>query len=288
MTPSHRDYEPFEMAENMEEDLGLFEAATQARRLELDLGPVAKILRVTDGSNQDATALRLGHQLARHLSATVTESAAHGSSLEILAAAKSEEADLVIVPVPCGEDISNLQSQSLGSVTDGLLQSSPVPLLCVRDPLPDVAIPQVFNSILVAVARDDRPSEDAVAWALRLAGKSGRVVLLELADRGSLEEAQLLLQGRQEDRSVQDAVIGRAVASRLGSLIGAVQRHANRLSLSVQVEFRLGNPVREILAAAETLPHGIIILARAADHTSAGYHLAEDLLLATRRTVLVI
>jgi nucleotide-binding universal stress UspA family protein len=288
MTTSHRDYEPFELAENMEEDLGLFEAAALSRQMELDLGTVASILCVADGSHQDATVRQLGNQLAARLSAAVSEFAARGAADEIIAEAKNVDADIIVLPVPCGEDLARLQSRSLGSVADALLQSSHIPLLCVRDPLADAAVPLVFNSLLVPLSRADRPSMTAIAWALRLAGQKGSIVLLEWADQGALADAQSLMQGRQEGRSVQQAVIGRAVASRLGSLIGAVQRHAASQFLNVRVEFRAGNPVQETLALAESLGPALIIAARPADHVSAGYHFVEDLLLSTRRPVLIV
>lgn len=285
---SHRDYEPFELAENMEEDLGMFEAATRGRTVTLDLTKPRSILRVIDASNQDPTTQLVARELESRLSVTVHEFQNTTRGSDILEAAKVKAADLIVLPVPCGEDITSLQSQSLGSVSDWLLQSSHIPLLCIRDPLDQASVSQLFESILLALAQADRASIAAASWALKLMGDRGNMVLLEWADSRSMAQAKELQGDRKEDRSVQEAIVGRAVASRLGSLIGAIQRQGKSQRLRLRAEFRTGNPVKETLLELEKIGQGLVVVARPDDHTSLGYHVAEDLLLATRRAVLIV
>lgn len=285
---SHRDYEPFEMAENMEEDLGLFEAATHGRLQELALPKAKSILRVIDRSNQDSTTKLVSDELQRRLECRVHEFSSTVGGSEILAEANQAAAELIVLPVPCGEDISSLQSQSLGSITDSLLQTSKLPLLCIRDPLDATAVAKLFDTMMIALAQPDRASFSAMSWAMKLMADRGKMLLLEWADRDSLAEAMQLVGDRKEDRSVEQAIVERAVTSRLGGLVGAAQRQGKKQHVNLRVECRAGNPVKETLKETEKWGDGLVVIARPEDHTSVGYHVAEDLLLATRRAVLIV
>jgi hypothetical protein len=298
MTGTHRDYEPFEMAENMEEDLGLFEAAMRSRRIELDRTPLAQLLVVSDGGELSGAVRDFGRVLAGRLSATHTEFQAPGpgtaSASDIPTYAEQVGAGLIVLPVPCGESLSELQSQSLGTTAELLLHGCPTPQLCIRGALPPDtaeagdAADAALQDLLVVLARDDAASVAALAWALRLAPDHARLTLLELADAESLATAEQLQHDREEEPSVREAIVGRAVASRLGSLIAVAQRRALAQGVILHTEFRLGQAVEEILAVAERLSAGLLIVARPEDRTSAGFHLVQDLLLATRRPVLVV
>jgi hypothetical protein len=284
----HRDYEPFEMGENMEADLGLFEAAVKPTKVQLDFAAIANIIVVLDGSNQEATCRQMGNEISGQLSSTRHTIEKEISADHILQLAHDQSSGLIVLPVPCGEDIGKLRSQSLGSITDTLLQTSEIPLFCVRDPLEPSHLAAVFEQILVTLSRQDHCSASALGWAFRLASPRTRINILELADRTSIQEAHRLLQGKGESSSIEEAAIGRAVTSRLGGLIGAAQNRAQSVGLPLHVDFRLGNPTKETLEMAETIKSELIIVARPEDHTAAGYHLAEDILLATGKCVLVI
>jgi hypothetical protein len=288
MQGKHRDYEPFEMGENMEEDLGMFEAACASGKVKLDFSPVSSVMTILDGSNQESTCRQLGVELAKRLATTNIELTSGNSLEELVRKCDGNNNGLILLPVPCGEDIGKLSCHSLGSAVDNILQTCQSPILCVRDPLSEAEIGRMFDQILVVLMREDHRSAHALAWAFRLASSRSRIRLLELADRSSLLDARRLLEGKDESGSIEEATIGRAVASRLGGLIGAAQQHASQKGLSAHVDFRLGNPVKETLSMAESLVSGLIIIARSDDHTETGFHFVQDVLLATRKCVLVV
>ncbi len=276
------------MAENMEEDLGLFEAATHSRNLELKAVPIGSLLVVADGSNQDLTSRAIGQSIARRFSATMHERSDLKSAAAIQDAAAQLSADLIVVPAPFGEDIQLLHSQSLGSVVDALLHESSIPLLCVREPLSELQIQTLMKSILVPVSKDNDTSEQALSWACSFPDAAGTLVLLELADQAAISEAQQLVQGKSEPESVRQAAVGRAMTARLGALVAATQRRASEHGFAVQVEFRMGKPIQEILAWTTSPELALIVIARHSDRTSAAFHLAADLLLASKGPVLLI
>jgi len=281
---SHRDYAPFELPENMEEDLGLFHAAVQPRCEDMDTSPIRNILAVIDGSHRDATVKQLGQRVANQLGASLTEMHCGDNVTSLLS--NTADANLLVVPIPCGEDIEALDGRSLGANADGLLQSCPVPLLCVRDSMESAEIAHCLDSLLVAISRNERPDWHALSWAFRLAGK--KIVIMEWVDKDAIADATQLLEGHVEDASLQQSMVNRAVASRLGPLIGAAQRQGTAKNLSVHVEFRFGAPVAETLEACQEFGCGMKVIARTADHHSLNFHLVHDLLLASRRLTLVI
>lgn len=288
MQSKHRDYEPFEMGENMEEDLGMFEAALGAGKVKLDFSPISSVLSIMDGSQQEPTCRQLAQLISERLGAKYVEQEAGTSREQLVRVCDALQSGLIVLPVPYGEDIGTLSGQSLGSIADSLLQTCTAPILCVRDPIDAPNSAQTFERILGVLMREDETSASALSWAFRLADPRGRIHLLELADRSSLLNARQLLQGKDESGTIEEATIGRAVTSRLGGLIGAAQHYALGKGLPLHVDFRLGNPVKETLAMAQHLDSGLIIVARSADHTASGFHFAQDLLLATRKCVLVV
>ncbi len=281
---THRDYEPFELPENMEEDIGLFQAAFQPRCDALDSRPIRSVMAVTDASNQEATVRSLAPRVASRLGARLTEIACGDDTARLLERTKG--ADLLVVPFPCGEDIDALRSQSLGSIADGLLQSCPTAMLCVRDPLSPESVEPCLDTILVAIAHNDAANWQALSWAFRLAQRA--IVILEWVDRDAIAEASQLLEGRAEMTSVQQSIVERAVTSRLGPLVGAAQRLGVERNLSVHVEFRFGSMVEQTLEVCKEFDCGTLVIARSDDRQSLAFHLVQDVLLASRGLTLVI
>ncbi|MBX3418320.1 MAG: universal stress protein [Pirellulaceae bacterium] len=293
MAKKHYDFEPFELAENMQEDLGMFEAATHSRRLQLEQGPVSQVLLVVDDGPLTTTVRELGNHLARRLNASAVEHSVADAQRpkateSISRVAEDAPAGLIVMGVPCGAPQDAIAQHSLGTIVDQLLQSSKCPLLCVKQPLGSNLISSALDLIQVAIARDDQPSMSAISWAFRLTDQRTKINLIELADRTSIEDAQQLLGASEEIPSVQEAVIGRAVTSRLGSLVSLAQREASARKLKLHVDFRLGVPVREVLEVMQNSPLGLMIIPRPADHASPGYHLAVDVLLQATQPVLIV
>lgn len=282
MSHTHRDYEPFEMAENMEEDLGMFEAAMRSGPVELDSTAVGKVLCLAGNSQLQSTVSELAQAVCRRVGTQVVQ----GNTEEFLAGVPANLGDIGLIVAPSPLVMESPGAKGLGQGVDALLMDSPVPILFVREAMTAGAIENALDTVMVAISRHDAGAEQALSWVFRLA--ANQVILLEWVDRHAIDEAKRLLGDREENQSVQQAMIGRAVSSELGSLVAVSQRHAKDKGIAVHVEFRMGNPLAETLDASHAFACGMIVLARSKDHTSAAYHLASDLLMATDTPVLVI
>lgn len=287
MNQVHREYEPFELPENMEEDLGLFEAATRARHVELVLPELRRVLLAPDGSNQDATARAAARLLAGRLRAEVLEREGLASAAEICAAAAEIDAGLVVVPAPFGEDINLLKTRSLGSVVDTLLLELAVPVLCVRQPLGEEQLASLLRRVLVPVCEDNEDALRALAWGCRLAAPENGIVLLQLADQAAALEARQLRDRAEELPAMRRATLERVITARLGSLVAAAQRWGGELGFAVHVEFRAGAAVAEVAAWQARHGAALIVTGRSREPSSHEFHRAMDLVKASGGPVLL-
>lgn len=315
--PSHRDYEPFELADNMEEDLGLFEAATHAPRVRLEQPRVGTVLvvapaaagespqatpaaageppqatRAAGGSPRAVEACRgLGHAVAARLGATVMEDMgdAARSAEDLRQAVDRTGAGLVVTAIELLGDAAAL----------ALLAIDTVPVLCLgrhrrrgrrRPAPPDV----MLDTILLPLLADTPPAHRATAWACRLAaaaGAAGQLRAIELAD----PQARATARGRAGDTSGGgDAVVGRVVSGRLGGLVAAIQRESTAHGFTAEVEFRSGSPVTALRAVADTMRRPpLVVLGREAlaatgpERRGSAMRLAVDLLAGPIAAVLV-
>jgi len=314
MSHSHRDYEPFELAENMEEDLGLFEAAVRSKPEKLHFGSVGRVMVLRDNSRLLSTVQGFASAIAQRIHSTVVEAESVGiltalrSRVPHFESAEGQVVDqgqeilqglgVIVAPLPLGKNVEIYESSglgesksveeatSLGDVAEELLQKSPVPVLFITEPMTSGAVENAMDTVMLAISRADAQAVETVSWAFRLT--ANQIILLEWVDSQALDEAQKLLKGRQEDRAVEQAVVGRAVTSQLGSLVGTAQKHAKDFGVAFHVEIRFGNPRAEVLDAAKAYACGMLVLSRPSDHTSPGFHLVRDLLLVTELPVLVI
>lgn len=294
--PVHRDYEPFELAEHMEEDLGLFEAATHAPRARLEPPRVGTVLVAAPahaGSPRAVEACRsLGHAIASRLGATVMadtlveDMAKRGlsSADDVRQAVERTAAGLVVTAVELlGDEVSGM-----------LLAKGPGPVLCLgrqrrrrrsqRRPR-DRGPHGMLDAPLVPLVDDTAASRRATAWACRLAaaaGAAGRLQAIELAG----PPARAAARGRPgNEGSVGDAVVGRIVSSRLGAIVAALQREATAHGFAAEVEFRVGSPAAVVLAVAAGMPEPpLIVIGR--DEAAAG--LAATLLAGPVGSLLVV
>lgn len=237
----HRDYEPFELAENMEEDLGLFEAATHARRFDV-VPPVVHTVLAAAAAGRAAAAF--AEALALRLRATVVEDLAAGTAAAIKAAAARVTAGAVVVPAAAGPEL-------LGELLAGADEGGPAVAIVAGEPEPTV-----LDRVLLPLFSDEPAARRSVSWACTLAaaaGANGLVQAVELSTPATRREARELAGGRAEAEEVKEATVGRAVAGHLGGLVAALQRHGLAGGYPVEVGFRPGWPRREILAALDSL-----------------------------------
>jgi len=247
----HRDYEPFELAENMEEDLGLFEAATHAHRLNLEPVRVGTVLAATAGG---AECVAFAQAAALRLSADVVTDALSTTAASILASAARSNAGLVVVPAGIGSEIL------AGLVTgDGM---HALPAIAVVSGQAATAL----DAMLLPLFEDKPAARTGLAWACSLAasaGSRGLVAAVELSTPATRQQARRLTDDTANLEEVRQATVGRAVSARLGSLVAALQRHALSNGYAVDVSFRPGWPRREILSTLQSLARpATVILAR--------------------------
>ncbi len=277
----HRDFEPFELAENMEEDLGLFEAATHAQRLDTKPPEVHTVLAVTTAGDEP---LAFATVAAERLSAKLVEESGATTAEAIVAAAASVTASLVVVPATVGDDFLT-----------GLIE------LTGEAGGPSVAIvadgaPAALDAMILPLFDDEPAARASLAWACALAkaaGSQGLVSAVELSTPATRQEARDLLGEKSEPEELRDATVGRAVSGRLGSLVAALQRHSLAHGYAVEVGFRPGSPRREIIAALAAVGRpATVLLGRdrlpAARGQGSAPRLALELLAARAGAVFVV
>ncbi len=279
--------EPFESAANLDEDVGLFEAATHSAVVVLPEPALRTIVAALDGSNQDATSRTYAELLAARTGANVVELAGPTSAAEILAATESHRADLLIVDVPYGQDYGELGGDSLGSVVDLLLLKSPVPVLCVRAVQDREGVQAALDSVIVPVAVADDEVTRALGWAFRVTPEGGRIDLVAVADRDVLSEASHLIADTPDLRTLEPSRLSRALLSEIGGVVAATQKRGAAEGRTVHVETRVGKFVPLTLAELHGRPH-VIIWGLTRDHASPAFHRAVDLLLASTGPVLMV
>jgi hypothetical protein len=276
----HRDYEPFELAENMEEDLGLFEAATHARRFTLAAPEIGTLLAATAGDGGTASAAAV---LAARLGRARVEETTAVAADAILDAAIRAAAGIVVVP-------ARLPADTLAGLVAGRRDESPAVAIVAT------AESAAFDAALVPLFADEPAARRGVSWACTLAaaaGGSGLVAAVELATPATRREARELGATGQEPDELRAATIGRAVSGKLGSLIAAIQRHGLAHGYAVEAGFRPGWPRREILTVLESLRRPTtVILGReglpAAQGRGPAARLALELVAAGAGAVLVV
>lgn len=247
----HRDYEPFELAENMEEDLGLFEAATHAHRVSLEPVHVGTVLAATASG---AECLDFAQAAARRLSADLVTDATSTMASALLASAARSNAGLVVVAAGIGSEI-------LAGLVTGDGMHTP-PAVAVVSGQAATAL----DAMLLPLFEDKPAARTGLAWACTLAaaaGSRGLVAAVELSTPATRQQARRLAGDTANPEEVRQATIGRAVSAPLGSLVAALQRHALSKAYTVDVSFRPGWPRREILSALKALARpATVILGR--------------------------
>lgn len=272
---------------DVSEDVGMFEAAVHAPHLELSRPEVKIVLVALDGSNQDSTARAVAQAVGERTEAAVVEHYGATSSAEILQVCAAREADLIVLPVPFGRDISQLKDESLGSVADMLLQESAIPLLCVREAMSPAQAAEALHALVLPVITADEFAARSAGWALRILAAGGRLRILAIADQEVIEEVHKLL-GRAVDEAVlTPESLRQAVSVQDASLIAAVQKGGQSQRSSVHTEVKVGRAHQVVLEAANATPQ-LIVVGSAKDHTAPSFHRARDLILGAKGPVLIV
>jgi hypothetical protein len=251
--PPHHDFEPFELAENLEEDLGLFEAATHAPRITLEEPAPRAVLAITGWAGPTLPAETAIHAcrgfartVAGRLSAALFEEAGTRSAEEIEAAARGVGAGLVVVSAeaPFAGMLEQLSAQLAGTRSLAVLGGGRRARGRRLEP------ESLLESVVLPLFADGPAARRAAGWACGLVSEGGRLVALELGSQATRGAARGADRGAKGSSAVPDASVGRAVSARVGSLVAALQRRGSEEGFTVEVGFRAGPPVDEILALA--------------------------------------
>ncbi len=283
MTPM----EPFESAAHLNEDIGLFEAATHAAPVEIADPRATTIVAVLDGSDQDQSVRDLAEAMAGGLGAGIEVVAGRPGVAEILSATAAQPGSLLVLPVPCGEDYRQLGNDSLGSVADQVLLKSTCPVLCVREPLEAAGIPAALERIVVPVVHADEHAQRALGWAFQLTAAGGRIDLVAIADRSALSESSHLLPDGSDVARLDADQLSRAVTRDIGGLTSAAQKRAGSTGRTLHVETRVGQFVPLVLAELHGHPQ-LVICGTDREHSSPAFHRMVDLLAASAGPVLIV
>jgi|GEM_PF-6550183 len=279
--------EPFESSENFNEDVGLFEAATHPVVLDFSPPPLKSIVIALDGSDRDATVREYANQLAKQSGARVDTLQGGSGSGDILSGVAVQHADLLIVPVPFGQNYQELGSDSLGSVADQLLLKSSCPVLCVRQAQDASSVQASLKSVLIPVAVADELVPQALGWGFQITPKGGRLDLIAVADRQVLSEAGHLMTDSRSPGQLNSNELSRALLRDIGGIVGAAQKRGVAEDRTIHVETRVGKFVPLTLAELHGKPH-LIIWCVTREHSSPAFHRAVDLLLASSGAVLMV
>jgi len=240
--PMHRDFEPFELGDNMEEDLGLFEAATHARRFDVAPLVVRHVLAVSGGAAPGVMPAARG--LATRLSATLVEDTTADSADAMLAAAARLGAAVVVASAALPE-----------SVVAGLVAPQPadpaVPIVLVPE-APSFAA-AALDTLVLPLFTDAPATRRACEWACGLAAAAGPQGVIHALELASTDTRRAARRSRRGAAAPGDATVGRTVAGGLGSIIAGLQRDATRHGFAVEVTFRGGRPGAELLAVVRGL-----------------------------------
>lgn len=291
----------------LDDSMGAFESAVQCKPTALHDIAVTTILLAIEGSSRDDTARTLAARLAAQLGAkvVVTMSAREGqvgdgqralvdaavSSLraegrtaepqfstevgaakQILALQREVGAGLIVVPTPYLDDYSVLTDESLGVAVDMLAIESPVSLLLVRAPLPELGaeIDRVFLPMTLA----SPGVTEAVSWALALSPSGSEIDLLAVAERRTAPATE----------SVEMTL--RASQAEAGGVIAALQKKGAERDVVVHVDHQAGKPLALMLQSIHARPC-LVVVGSPRDKYDDDFHRAHDITLGAKMPVLV-
>ncbi|MEE9391463.1 MAG: hypothetical protein V3W41_03055 [Planctomycetota bacterium] len=278
--------------DDINESLGLFEAALHAKAMDLPPPVLSKLLVVLDGSDQDSAAMAFGAALGDRLLIPIStrEKPAgtcevNGAAQPILDAAAKEAASLIVLPAPFGDDLHTLEDKSLSVTIDMLLLNSPLPLFVVRDSMEAPA--EVLKRPLVLT--DWHPERQAFlgSWGAHFA-RGGNLFVLAVPDPEVLEAIAHLAGDDEEGVEMRSALVDRAETRLAGSLIAALQRKGQAEDFEMIFEVKVGmEPAAEAARLAEAEDR-FIICAYKKSRGSASLGHAHATILRSRVPVLAI
>jgi hypothetical protein len=304
---------------DIDANVSRFEAATEARRVEIPPVTLRRLLLALDGSNQDPTSEALARAAARRLDAAihvtfayegaadadkdrylaeraralaeeglaVTHSRAEAAKpyQQILDLSARQECEMIVACAPYLDDFRELGTASVGTNLDMLLSRRPGLLLVVREPLEDAA--EHLAQVVMPLSLLEPGGAEPLAWALRLLPDEGSLALLAVVDTETIEAARRMLGGSLDLENVQEAAAAGLTRPEMAGLIGAAQRRAAGSGLACQVVVREGELVPTICRYVNQT-RCLIVTACPRQSSATGYQQVQTLIRESRNPVLVV
>lgn len=278
--------DPFLNPGDFQEDMGMFEAATHAPTVALADVDLKTVLFTPDRSNQDPTGRALARLLAETVGANFIEAPDLKTNQDLIAAHGQHPTNLLVLPVPFGRDIAELGEASLGDVVDRLLGTD-LPILAIRQPLAESALPGLLNNVVVPLSPDNPRNDRALAWACRILGRSGTLTVVEVADASLRAEADMHRSPAEPVQQTATERINRVLSRFFAGSVGAIQRKAADRGFQIQVITAGGRFVDSTLMQVKVSP-GLVIVPGSLHRQSNPYHNEADLILSSQYPVLVV
>ena len=257
--------------EDLARSVDLFQRADVGEVVPLEPCRPRRLLAVLDGSSQDLAVASFARDLHLERSCQVNVLWLPGSdrSMEenvsevlqranaetivqpgeeeydrILAASEASEAELVMIPCPCGRDFESIGEESIGTVIDVLTARSRVPVVAIRRP--DALGRRPTEHLRIVLTGENAAAEHAARWAVGLAHKKSRLELLLLVEESFYENFRVMLHAIQPEARVSYADIEHALARTYARLHASIQHVARECGLTYELLVRYegdGTPV---------------------------------------------
>lgn len=248
--------------DELNDSMDLFERADVGAGIEIARPRPKKILVAMDGSAQDRAVALFAKQLEDRLSCEIGYLDGEGyrsspnsqprvegnvtvvdvdSSLEndydqILAAAESFRADLLLLPCPFGRDYESLGEDSTGTVMEVIAARSEIPTVFIRRP--DAVGRDPTSHVRIVLTRENAAARETANWAAGLVQPSGRLELLLMVEESTYKNFREIMNSLQPDAEFKPEDLESALARTYAQLHSGLQRASREHGFSYELIVR--------------------------------------------------
>ncbi|QDU89294.1 hypothetical protein Pla175_26830 [Pirellulimonas nuda] len=245
----------------LSDSMDLFERADVGAAVELRQLRPRKVLVATDGSAQDHALRSFAKQLQDRLACQLYWLAAGGqpptgaeqtgdwvatpvdvdAAIEhdydqILSAAASCGADLLMLGCPFGRDLESLGEDSAGTVMEVIAARSAVPTIFIRRP--DAAGRDPSGHVRIVLTRENAAAPRAAGWAAGLVQPSGRLELLLMVEESTYKNFREIMNALQPDARFNPEDLEDALARTYAGLHSGLQRASEEFGFAYDLTLR--------------------------------------------------
>lgn len=245
----------------LSDSMDLFERADIGAAIEISQRRPKKVLVATDGSTQDHALTMFAKQLQGRLSCEIGYLATDGESSvsaeqrveadatrvdvdasiehdydQILAAAESFGADLLMLPCPYRRDFESLGEDSAGTVMEVIAARSEIPTIFIRRP--DAVGRDPSNHVRIILTRENAAATKTAGWAAGLVQSSGRLELLLMVEESMYKNFREIMNSLQPNAEFNPDDLEDALARTYARLHAGLQRASREHGFSYDLIIR--------------------------------------------------